>query len=209
MRLRTALASTSLILAVSAAAQAPATSGARSAAHAELATFSGGCFWCMQPAFDRLPGVIRTTVGYTGGTVKDPTYEEVSSGTTGHAESIEIEYDPGRISYDQLLYVFWHNVDPTDAGGQFCDRGSQYTSAIYYHDEAQRAAAERSRSALEKSKPFPGAIVTRIVPASTFYPAEDYHQEYYRKNPIRYTYYRWGCGRDQRLKELWGKAPEH
>jgi peptide-methionine (S)-S-oxide reductase len=172
----------------------------------EAAVFAGGCFWCMQPAFDALPGVVRTTVGYTGGHVADPTYEQVSAGGTGHVEAIEIEYDPATISYAKLLDVFWHNVDPTDPSGQFCDRGPQYTSEIFVADDAQRVAAERSKAEIERTKPFAAPIVTRIVAAGKFWPAEDYHQDYYRKNPLRYKYYRWGCGRDARLKELWGAA---
>jgi peptide-methionine (S)-S-oxide reductase len=171
-----------------------------------VATFAGGCFWCMQPAFDKVHGVVKTTVGYTGGHTDHPTYEQVSAGGTGHMESIEVEYDPSKVSYDQLLSVFWHNVDPTDADGQFCDRGGQYRSAIFVHDAVQREAAERSKAELEKSKPFGQPIVTRILPAGTFWPAEEYHQDYYKKHPIRYKYYRWGCGRDQRLKALWGDA---
>jgi peptide-methionine (S)-S-oxide reductase len=167
------------------------------------ATFAGGCFWCMQPPFDKLDGVLSTTVGYTGGEEEDPTYEEVSSGRTGHAEAIRIEYDPDRVSYEELLKVFWRNIDPTVKDRQFCDVGSQYRSAIFYESEEQKAAAERSRTALEANRPFEGAIVTEIVEAGVFYPAEDYHQDYYKKNSIRYKYYRWGCGRDARLKELW------
>jgi peptide-methionine (S)-S-oxide reductase len=171
------------------------------------ATFAGGCFWCMQPAFDTLDGVIRTVVGYTGGTVPNPTYEQVSAGGTGHAESIEITFDPKRISYERLLDVFWHNIDPTTRDREFCDEGHQYRTAIFYHDDAQRLAALRSKGAIEKTKRFPEPIVTEIVPATTFYPAEAYHQEYYRKNPLRYRYYRWACGRDRRLSQLWGRSP--
>ncbi len=170
----------------------------------ELATFAGGCFWCMEHPFDELPGVVSVTVGYTGGHTKNPTYEEVSAGGTGHAEAVQVVYDPAKISYRKLLDVFWHNVDPTDPNGQFCDRGSQYRSAIFYHNEEQRKAAEESLKELEKNKPFPGQIVTRIVAATEFWPAEEYHQHYYRKNPFRYRFYRLGCGRDARLKELWG-----
>ena len=170
------------------------------------ATFAGGCFWCMQPPFDRLDGVISTTVGYTGGHTKNPTYEEVESGGTGHAEAIQITYDPKKISYAKLLDVFWHNIDPLTPNGQFCDLGTQYRSAIFYHNDEQKRLAEESKKALETSGRFQKPIVTEIVPASEFYPAEDYHQEYYRKNPVRYHYYRYRCGRDQRLEELWGKA---
>jgi peptide-methionine (S)-S-oxide reductase len=169
------------------------------------ATFAGGCFWCMEPPFDQLDGVISTTSGYTGGHKADPTYREVSSGSTGHAEAVQIVYDPERVDYERLLEVFWHNVDPLDAGGQFCDRGNQYRTAIFYHNENQRELAEVSKRALQTSDELPGPIVTEIVEAGTFYPAEDYHQDYYEKNPIRYKYYRWRCGRDARLEELWGE----
>jgi peptide-methionine (S)-S-oxide reductase len=179
--------------------------GAAPDAGLEKATFAGGCFWCMEPAFDKLPGVRSVISGYTGGQKLNPTYEEVSSGTTGHAESIEISYDPAVISYSKLLDVFWHNIDPTVKDRQFCDVGSQYRSAIFYHNEEQKRSAEASKKALEESKRFPGPVYTEIVAATTFYPAEEYHQKYYQKNPIRYKYYRYGCGRDQRLKELWGK----
>ncbi len=178
----------------------------KGAARLEKATFAGGCFWCMVHPFDELPGVVSVTSGYTGGTKTDPTYEEVSAGTTGHAESVEIAFDPAKIGYEKLLDVFWHNVDPTTKDREFCDVGHQYRTAIFYHDEHQRRLAEASKQTLEKSKPFPGPIVTEIVPASTFYPAEEYHQNYYKKNPVRYKYYRWGCGRDKRLQELWGSA---
>ena len=169
------------------------------------ATFAGGCFWCMEPPFDKLDGVISTTSGYTGGHKENPTYEQVSSGTTGHAEAIQVIYDPDKITYDQLLEVFWRNVDPTDGGGQFCDRGSQYRTAIFYHDDEQRRLAERSRQAVIESTGFK-EIATEITAASVFYPAEEYHQDYYKKNPVRYKFYRYGCGRDKRLKELWGES---
>jgi peptide-methionine (S)-S-oxide reductase len=179
--------------------------GAASGAGLQKATFAGGCFWCMEPAFDKLEGVKSVVSGYTGGHKTNPTYEEVSSGATGHAESVEITYDPAVISYSKLLDVFWHNIDPTAKDRQFCDTGSQYRSAIFYHSEEQKHLAEASKKALELSKRFPGPIYTEIVPATAFYPAEEYHQKYYQKNPIRYKYYRYSCGRDQRLKELWGK----
>jgi len=175
----------------------------------EKATFAGGCFWCMEPPFDKLDGVVSTTSGYTGGTKVNPTYHEVSAGGTGHAEAVEITYDPKKVSYEKLLEVFWHNVDPTDAGGQFCDRGNQYRTEIFYHGDEQKRLAEASKAALEKTKPFKQSIVTKIVAATTFYPAEDYHQNYYMKNPVRYKFYRFGCGRDKRLKELWGKEAGH
>jgi peptide-methionine (S)-S-oxide reductase len=170
------------------------------------ATFAGGCFWCMQPPFENLPGVVSTTVGYAGGTVKNPTYEQVSDGGTGHAESVQIVYDPSKITYEKLLDVFWHNVDPLTPEAQFCDHGHQYRTVIFYHDEAQHRLAEESKAALAKR--FTKPIVTEIVAATEFWPAEDYHQKYHEKNPIRYRYYRWNCGRDQRLKEVWGdQAP--
>ncbi len=174
--------------------------------HLEKAAFAGGCFWCMEHPFDELPGVVSVTAGYTGGQKKNPTYEEVSAGGTGHAESVLIIYDPKRISYEKLLDVFWHNIDPTTPNRQFCDVGNQYRTAIFYYNETQRKLAEFSKKALEKSKPFKGPIVTEIVPADVFYPAEEYHQHYYKKNPIRYKFYRQGCGRDKRLRELWGSS---
>jgi len=179
------------------------------AAALEKATFAGGCFWCMEHPFDELPGVVSVTSGYTGGEKKNPTYEEVSAGGTGHAESVEVLYDPAKISYEKLLEVFWHNIDPTVKDRQFCDTGHQYRSAIFYHTEEQHRLALQSKAALEKNKPFKGPVVTEIVPATTFYPAEEYHQHYYKKNPIRYTFYRFNCGRDKRLKELWGNAAGH
>jgi peptide-methionine (S)-S-oxide reductase len=166
------------------------------------ATFAGGCFWCMEAPFDQLDGVVSTTSGYSGGHVADPTYEQVSSGRTGHAESMQVVYDPKKVSYEKLLDVYWHNVDPTDAGGQFCDRGSQYRTAIFVHSDEQRRLAEASKkeAAAKLGKP----IVTEIVTAGPFYPAEDYHQDFYETNPVRYKIYRTGCGRDRRLHELWG-----
>lgn len=170
------------------------------------ATFAGGCFWCMEPAFDKVPGVVSTVVGYTGGDKQMPTYEEVSAGGTGHAESIEITYDPLKISYRKLLDIFWHNIDPTTRDREFCDAGHQYRSAIFFHDAEQEREAKESKSALDESKPFKDPIVTEIVPATKFWPAEDYHQKYYLKNPVRYRFYRYNCGRDKRLRELWGAA---
>ncbi len=170
------------------------------------ATFAGGCFWCMEPPYDKLDGVISTTSGYIGGHKKNPTYKEVSAGGTGHAEAVEIVYDPSLISYAKLLDVFWHNIDPTTPNRQFCDAGSQYRSAIFYHDAEQKRLAEASKAALEKSRPFPQPIVTQIVAAGVFTPAEEYHQDYYMKNPIRYKFYRYNCGRDKRLEEIWGES---
>jgi peptide-methionine (S)-S-oxide reductase len=185
-------------------AQAPRPS---STAGLARAIFAGGCFWCLEPPFDALDGVVSTTSGYTGGRVANPSYDEVSAGGTGHAEAVEIVYDPAKISYEKLLDVFWHNVDPVTPNAQFCDSGNQYRSAIFYLDDAQRAAAEKSKRDIEASGVLKRPIVTEIVAAGPFYPAEEYHQDYYRKNPIRYRYYRSGCGRDARLEELWGKAP--
>jgi methionine-S-sulfoxide reductase len=172
----------------------------------EKATFAGGCFWCMEPPFDKLDGVVSTTSGYTGGTEKNPTYEQVSSGKTGHLEAIEVTYDPSKVSYDQLLDVFWRNVDPTQENGQFVDIGPQYRTAIFYHNEEQRRLALESRNRLQESRKFGKPIVTEIRPATEFYSAEDYHQDYYIKNPIRYKYYRWDSGRDQFLEQTWGKG---
>lgn len=166
------------------------------------ATFAGGCFWCMQPPFDGVGGVVSTTVGYTGGRKANPTYQEVSAGGTGHAESVEILFNPVKISYARLLEIFWHNVDPLARDRQFCDVGNQYRTAIFYHSDSQRQLAEESKKRLEKEKGW--RIATEIVPAGPFYPAEEYHQEYARKNPLRYKFYRANCGRDQRLRELWG-----
>ena len=173
------------------------------AAGSSVATFAGGCFWCMEAPFDALPGVVSTTSGYTGGAKKSPSYEEVSAGGTGHAEAVEIVYDPTKLSFEKLLEVFWHNIDPTVADRQFCDVGSQYRSAIFVHDADQRRAAEASLAEVQKKLGLP--VKTQIVEAAAFYPAEDYHQDYYEKNPIRYRYYRHGCGRDARLEEIWGK----
>jgi peptide-methionine (S)-S-oxide reductase len=173
------------------------------------ATFAGGCFWCMEPPFDELEGVVSTTSGYTGGQKKNPTYHEVAAGTTGHAESVEIVFDPAKVSYAKLLDVFWHNIDPLTPDAQFCDHGSQYRTAIFYHSEEQKRLAEASKKELEQSGRFTQAIVTEVVPAGEFYQAEDYHQDYYQKNPVRYKFYRYSCGRDQRLAELWGFGPAH
>ena len=175
----------------------------------ETAIFAGGCFWCMQPPFDKTKGVIKTVAGYTGGTVPHPTYEQVSAGGTGHAESVEVTFDPKIVSYKELLDVFWHNIDPLAKDRQFCDGGHQYRSAIFYVNEEQKKLAQESKAALESSKRFTSPIETEIVAATAFYPAEEYHQEYYRKNPARYKFYRWNCGRDQRLKMLWGDAAPH
>ncbi len=192
-----------LLLALSMAYSVPA--GAAS----EKATFAGGCFWCMEAPFDKLPGVLSVTAGYSGGDTKNPTYEQVSAGITGHAEVVQIVYDPAKIGYARLLDVFWHNIDPTVTDRQFCDVGTQYRSAIFYHSEEQRKIALQSKAALDKNKPFRAPIVTEITAATAFYPAEEYHQHYYKKNPLRYKYYRSSCGRDRRLNELWGKSAGH
>lgn len=169
----------------------------------EKATFAGGCFWCMEPPFEKLDGVVKVISGYTGGQKENPTYEEVSSGTIGHYEAIQITYDPEKVSYEELLDVFWKNIDPTDAGGSFADRGPQYSSAIFYHSEEQGRMAELSKERLEKSGVFDRPIVTKIIKFEKFYKAEDYHQDYYRKNPIRYKFYRAGSGRDSFLEKAW------
>jgi methionine-S-sulfoxide reductase len=169
------------------------------------ATFAGGCFWCMEPSFDKLDGVVATISGYSGGHTANPTYEEVSSGTSGHLEALQVLYDPTKVSYDRLLEVFWRSINPTDADGQFVDRGSQYRSAIFYHDAEQQRLAEASRQQLSASGRFRQPIVTPILPAGPFYPAEEYHQDYYEKNPVRYKYYRYNSGRDQFLETIWGK----
>src|SRR6185503_12108016 len=176
--------------------------GAADAQERARATFAGGCFWCMEPPFDKLPGVLSTTSGYTGGSTTAPTYEQVSAGKTGHAEVVEIVYDPGKVTYAQLLEVFWRNIDPLTANAQFCDVGSQYRAAIFVHDETQRRLAEESKRAVART--LGKDVVTEIVAASRFWPAEDYHQDFYKKNPIRYNLYRAGCGRDQRLEAVWG-----
>ena len=178
--------------------------GTRHAAGAR-ATFAGGCFWCMEPPFDKVPGVLSTTSGYAGGTVVNPTYEQVARGGTGHAEAVQVSFDPRKVSYELLLAVFWRNVDPFDGGGQFCDRGSQYRSAIFYEGDEQKRAALASKESLGSSGRLPGPIMTEVVPLQAFYPAEVYHQDYYQRNFREYWSYRTGCGRDRRLLQIWGK----
>ena len=211
-RLSTALAAVSLLAAAATTfAQSPnpaAKPPAGATAGQAKATFAGGCFWCMEPPYDKLDGVISTTSGYIAGHKKNPTYEEVSTGRTGHTEAVEVVYDPKKVSYEKLLDVFWRNIDPTVKDQQFCDVGSQYRTGIFYHTDDQKRLAEASKSALDRTKPFKGAIVTEIARATEFYPAEGYHQDYYVKNPVRYKFYRSGCGRDARLKQLWGNAPD-
>jgi peptide methionine sulfoxide reductase msrA/msrB len=190
-------------------ARTPAPSAASARAPLAHAVFAGGCFWCLEASLEKVPGVVAAVSGYAGGPVKSPSYEQVSAGGTGHTESVQVAYDPARLSYEQLLAAFWHSVDPTDRGGQFCDRGNQYRTAIFYEDDRQKHAAEESKGALEASKKLPNPIVTEIVPLEAFYPAEDYHQDFYKKSPVRYMTYRAGCGRDRRLAQLWGKDAEH
>lgn len=167
------------------------------------ATFAGGCFWCMEHPFEKMDGVKEVISGYTGGTIKNPTYEEVSAGRSGHLEAVQITFDPEKISYKKLLEVFWKQINPTDAGGQFVDRGPQYRSAIFYHDAAQKKEAEESRKKLQATGRHGKPIVTEILPAETFYPAEKYHQDYYKKNPARYRIYRFHSGRDRYLEGIW------
>ncbi|MBK8277544.1 MAG: peptide-methionine (S)-S-oxide reductase MsrA [Nitrospira sp.] len=169
------------------------------------AYFAGGCFWCMEEAFEKVEGVISVVSGYMGGTAANPTYEEVSAGRTGHAEAVEVTYDPTRLTYQKLLDAFWHNVDPLTPNAQFCDHGTQYRSAVFYSTEEEKRLTEESKAMVEQAKKFPAPIVTQLVSAATFYPAEDYHQDYYKKNPLRYKYYKYGCGRANRLEALWGK----
>ena len=200
-------AATALLLGLagwSAAQQTPAAS-----AGTAKAVFAGGCFWCVESDFDKIDGVLSTTSGYTGGTTANPNYEQVSGKHTGHAEAVEVVFDPRKVSYEQLVERFWRTIDPTTKDRQFCDAGSPYRTAIFAVDAAQLKAAQASRTALEKSKPFKEPIVTEVVQAGAFYAAEDYHQDYYKKNPVRYQYYRLNCGRDARLKQLWGNQAGH
>lgn len=179
--------------------------GAVEAAAPAKAYFAGGCFWCMEEVFENVEGVITVVSGYMDGTVANPTYEQVSAGQTGHAESVEVSYDPAKVSYQQLLAAFWRNVDPITPNAQFCDHGSQYRSAVFYGTEEEKRLAEESRRVIEQSRRFSQPIVTQLTKATTFYPAEEYHQNFYKRNPIRYKYYKFSCGRAQRLEVLWGK----
>jgi len=195
----------SLVLATSitaASAQAPTS---KPAADSAVATFAGGCFWCVEEAFEKVPGVLSAVSGYIGGTVDRPTYEQVAAKATGHAEAVQVTYDPAKVSYPQLVDWFWRNIDPFDPNGQFCDKGSPYRSGIFYHSEEQRKVAEATKQALEASGRFKDKIATEITPAATFWPAEEYHQKYYKKNPNRYLYYKTACGRAQRLEQIWGR----
>ena len=205
MMKRPLMAAAMMAVLVSAAAQTTATGPA--AAGLAKATFAGGCFWCVEADFDKVPGVKSTTSGYLGGKVANPSYEQVSAKSTGHAEAVEVVYDPKVVSYEQLVEYFWHTIDPTTKDRQFCDAGSPYRTGIFVQDAKQLAAAQASKVALDKSKPFKEPVVTEISMAGPFYAAEDYHQDYYKKNPVRYKYYRNGCGRDERLKQLWGALP--
>lgn len=191
------LVATALLVLLSAASH-----GDEGESREAVAVFAGGCFWCMEPPFDAVDGVQSTTSGYTGGHLKDPTYEQVTGEDTGHYEAVRIVYDPARVSYEELLHVFWRNIDPLDAGGQFCDRGDSYRAAIFYRNDDERILAEASRDAVAAQ--LDEEVVTEILPADTFYDAEDYHQNYYQENPLRYRFYRSRCGRDSRLEELWG-----
>ena len=208
MALRTlcmALAGVLLAGPLQAAPETPAAAQPGSA----VAVFAGGCFWCTESDFDKVPGVLSTTSGYIGGHVENPTYEDVSYGKSGHIEAVQVRYDSSKISYAQLLEVFWPTIDPITANAQFCDKGPQYRSAIFYGNPQEQALAEASKAALERSGKLPGPVLTEILAATTFYPAEEYHQDYHSKNPIRYAYYRNGCGRDARLEQLWGKKGDY
>ena len=208
MALRTlcmALAGVLLAGPLQAAPETPAAAQPGSA----VAVFAGGCFWCTESDFDKVPGVLSTTSGYIGGHVENPTYEDVSYGKSGHIEAVQVRYDSSKISYAQLLEVFWPTIDPITPNAQFCDKGPQYRSAIFYGNPQEQALAEASKAALERSGKLPGPVLTEILAATTFYPAEEYHQDYHSKNPIRYAYYRNGCGRDARLEQLWGKKADY
>ena len=208
MALRTlfmALAGVLLAGPLQAAPETPAAAQPGSA----VAVFAGGCFWCTESDFDKVPGVLSTTSGYIGGHVENPTYEDVSYGKSGHIEAVQVRYDSSKISYAQLLEVFWPTIDPITPNAQFCDKGPQYRSAIFYGNPQEQALAEASKAALERSGKLPGPVLTEILAATTFYPAEEYHQDYHSKNPIRYAYYRNGCGRDARLEQLWGKKGDY
>ena len=195
----------SLIVASILAAFTATTVSAASDGGLATATFAGGCFWCVESDFDKVPGVVETISGYTGGTVENPDYKQVTKGGTGHREAVQIRYDPKQVSYERLLHIFWRSVDPTDGGGQFCDRGESYQTAIFAGSEEERRLAEASREALEQSMVLDAPVVTPIETAGEFYPAEDYHQNYYTKSPFRYRYYRFACGRDSRVQQVWGR----
>ncbi len=203
-------AASSFAVAQTAPAAAQTTQTAPAAAKTAAAVFAGGCFWCVESDFDKVPGVLSTTSGYTGGRTQNPTYEQVSHTDTGHAESVKVEFDPSKVSYRQLVDRFWHTIDPTTKDRQFCDVGHSYRSALFPQNAEQLKEAQESKAEIEKTKPFKAAIVTEIEPDQKFWPAEEYHQDYYQKNTVRYNFYRYRCGRDERLKELWGdQAAKH
>jgi peptide-methionine (S)-S-oxide reductase len=205
-RIAAACAALTLAFGIGAAlAEEPTKAAAPPPAGLAVATFAAGCFWCVEPPFDKLDGVVSTTSGYTGGKTVGATYRQVSRGGTGHTEGVRVVYDPAKVNYQRLLDVFWRNVDPLDGTGQFCDKGDMYRPGIFVHDEEQKKLAEASKAALAASGRFKQPIVVKVEPAKEFYEAEDYHQDYHMKNPAKYAYYRWGCGRDARLEELWGK----
>lgn len=172
----------------------------------QTAIMAGGCFWCLESDFEKLQGVVDVVSGYTGGRLENPSYEQVSAGGTGHVESVRVIYDPSKISYAGILDYYWRHIDPTRDDGQFCDKGTQYRPVIFYQGEQQKSLAEQSKARIERGKPFADPIKVKLIPASTFYPAEEYHQDYYKKNPIRYRYYRFSCGRDSRVEQLWGDS---
>jgi peptide-methionine (S)-S-oxide reductase len=205
MRRHTALSILTVAIFLIGAWNVQTTSQAVADVNFSKAYFAGGCFWCMEEAFEKVEGVLSATSGYMGGTVANPSYEEVSAGRTGHAESVEVVYDPDRVSYQKLLDAFWHNVDPITPNAQFCDHGSQYRSAIFFQTDEEKHASDTSKQVIEQSKRFKEPIVTQIVMASQFYPAEEYHQDFYKKNPVRYKLYKYNCGRTKRLEALWGK----
>jgi methionine-S-sulfoxide reductase len=194
-----------LLAAASALAQSAPSAGDKSENKLAVATFAGGCFWCMEPPYDAIDGVASTISGFMGGRTPNPTYQQVTAGGTGHIEVVHVTYDPQKVSYEKLLEVFWRNIDPYDGGGQFCDRGESYTTAIFTHTAEQKRLAEASKAALAATGPLKQPIATVVRDAGPFTPAEDYHQDYYIKNPLRYKFYRYNCGRDQRLQEIWGK----
>lgn len=197
-----------LLLALATACIAPGADAQTPPPKTARAIFAGGCFWCMEGPFDAIDGVISTTSGYSGGEKANPTYYDVSSGKTGHYEVVQVEYDPAKVTYKRLLDVFWHNIDPFNAEGQFCDKGDQYRAVIFYETEDEKRLAEQSKADLQAGKDFKEPIVTAVLPAKTFYPAEDYHQDYYLKNPLKYKFYRFNCRRDARLDEVWGADRE-
>jgi len=205
MRRQTALSILTLIVLLIGGWSAQSTDQAAADSTPGKAYFAGGCFWCMEEVFEKIDGVLSATSGYMGGTVSNPTYEEVSAGRTGHAESVEVVYDPAKVSYQKLLDAFWRNVDPITPNAQFCDHGNQYRSAIFFQTDEEKRASDSSKQTIEQSKRFKEPIVTQIVMASRFFPAEEYHQDFYKKNPVRYKFYKYNCGRAQRLEELWGK----